>query len=117
MDLTSTAPPDDSTTTTYPAVILTHDWCPPERPYPESVDAARAEDPARCVAEDPCLDGLTTLWTIQPCATTTTAAEVGTPPVLPATGGVPAPAFGGVLFAAGLVLLRLTARRPRTVDR
>lgn len=109
---TDTSTPDDSTTTSYPAVLLTAPWCPPDRRYPESYDAARAEDPDRCVAIDPCTPSGTTLWTISPCTVDTTIAEVGTPP-LPATGGdgVPALMFGGGLFIAGLILLRWSAKR------
>lgn len=102
-------------------VPLDHTWCPEDRPFPVSYEAALARDPALCVAQDPCSpDGYTTLWTIQPCEAlvstdppATTVVEVGPPPTLPATGSefVHDVTFGAVFFVAGIVGLRLSARK------
>ena len=100
---------------------LTHDWCPPDRPYPASYEAAATRNPDLCIAVDPCLPDGTTLWTIAPCDPTPVR-EPGYPMVkeptqsLPATGlDVPAPLFGGTLaILAGIALVRLELRGRRS---
>lgn len=94
-------------------VPLYHPWCPPGFPFPESYDAAIAADPARCVASDPCSgDGVSTLWTLQPCEVApSTSSSVPVVVSLPATGGTVGGA--GVALCAvlvGAVLVRVARR-------
>lgn len=84
------APPD--TTPITPPTADRALGCPPSLPFPSS-----AFEPFVCVATDPCSpDGKTTLWTFQPCSTTTTVAVA---PTLPHTGA------GPDLFTIGLALI------------
>lgn len=97
------------------AIPLTHEFCPPDRPYPESYAAALAQDPTQCQATDPCSgDGESTLWTLQPCeATTTATVAVIDPPVLPRTGlDVSEPVFGAICVLFGVGMLLVSKRRP-----
>ena len=101
------------------AIPLVHPWCPPERPYPESYQAALERDPARCVAEDPCSDdGVSTLWHVDACPVPATSSTVATTEVvtseagggevwLPETGGTVGPAgVGLVCVLVGVALVR-----------
>jgi hypothetical protein len=97
---TSTLPPSQN------------DFCPLGRPFPASYEAVALRDPDLCLAEDPCSgDGVTTLWMVMPCSTTTTVA-VADPPRLPVTGvEVGAAPFGLAVAALGVLILR-ACRRP-----
>lgn len=97
-------------------VPLDHPWCPEDRPYPASYEAARAQDPTQCVATDPCV-GPSTLWKITACEAepvpTTTQVVVAQPPQvvrqqLPSTGvdQVSIGALATLFIVAGLIARR-----------
>lgn len=106
----NTIPPDM-------AIPLSHPWCPLGRPYPESYTAALAQDPNLCVTLDPCSgDGVTTLWTLQPCEapTTTATVAVADPPVLPRTGlDISEGQFGLVTILVGVALVACSRKKAR----
>ena len=110
-DTTDTTVPEPTPPTTvydFDPVSLVHPWCPADRPVPASYEAARAQDPDRCVAQDPCSgDGVTTLWTVQDCVapvTTEVVTSVGVPPTLPTTLPATGYSYGGALLGAVVLL-------------
>lgn len=117
-----TAPPPTDPAP-YGSVELDPGICPPDAPYPTSIEARIAnDDPTQCSPIDPCMSDGTRLWTAMPCDPATVAVvAVSTPPLpaqLPATGLFEVGLVGAAVVSIGLgCLLRLVARdrRYRTV--